>query len=50
MRQYFLKKMSRYTKSGVRTIVFSADAADAELYSKLRVNEKLEKVIQILKV
>ena len=39
------KKCHAILKSGVRTIVFSADAADAELYSKLRVNGKLEKVI-----
>ena len=30
-------------ESGVRTLVFSADAADGALYSKLRVNGKLEK-------
>ena len=31
---------------GVRTIVFSADAADEKLYSKLRVNGKLSKVLK----
>ena len=31
---------------GVRTVVFSADAADEKLYSKLRVNGKLSKVLK----
>ena len=31
---------------GVRTVVFSADAADEKLYSKLRVNGKLSKVLR----
>ena len=32
-------------ESGVKTLVFSADAADAAMYSKLRVNGKLEKIL-----
>ncbi len=35
--------------SGVKTLVFSADAADKNLYSKLRVNGKLEKVLSNIK-
>ena len=35
--------------SGVKTLVFSADAADENLYSKLRVNGKLEKVLSNIK-
>ena len=35
--------------SGVKTLVFSADAADSKLYSKLRVNGKLEKIIKNIK-
>ena len=35
--------------SGVKTLVFSADAADSELYSKLRVNGKLETVLANIK-
>ena len=31
---------------GVRTVVFSADAADEKLYSKLRVNGKISKVLK----
>ena len=31
--------------SGVKTLVFSADAADENLYSKLRVNGKLDKIL-----
>jgi len=33
-------------ESGVKTIVFSADAADSKLYSELRVNGKLEKIVK----
>ena len=33
-------------ESGVKTLVFSADAADSTLYSKLRVNGKLEKILK----
>ena len=36
-------------KSGVKTIVFSADAAESSLYSKLRVNGKLDKVVSNIK-
>ena len=32
-------------QSDVRTLVFSADAADEKLYSKLRINGKLDKVV-----
>ena len=31
--------------SGIKTVVFSADAAEDDLYSKLRVNGKLSKVL-----
>ena len=36
-------------ESGVKTLVFSADAADSALYSKLRVNGKLEKIVTNIK-
>ncbi len=36
-------------KSGVKTLVFSADAADSSLYSKLRVNGKLDKIVKNIK-
>ena len=36
-------------QSGVKTLVFSADAADKNLYSKLRVNGKLEKILENIK-
>ena len=36
-------------KSGVKTIVFSVDAAESSLYSKLRVNGKLDKVVSNIK-
>ena len=36
-------------ESGVKTLVFSADAADSTLYSKLRVNGKLEKILANIK-
>jgi radical SAM protein with 4Fe4S-binding SPASM domain len=35
--------------SGVKTLVFSVDAADKNLYSKLRVNGKLEKILANIK-
>jgi len=35
--------------SGVKTLVFSADAADENLYSKLRVNGKLDKILSNIK-
>ena len=39
------EKMSHaILESGVKTLVFSADAADDDLYRKLRVNGKLEKI------
>ena len=40
------RKCHAILSSGVRTIVFSADAADSDLYSKIRVNGKLEKVLK----
>tara|TARA_X000000950_G_C13891166_1_gene650906 strand:+ start:823 stop:1965 length:1143 start_codon:yes stop_codon:yes gene_type:complete len=40
------KKIHAILSGGVTTIVFSADAADPELYAKLRVNGKLEKVLK----
>ena len=44
------EKMSHaILESGVRTLVFSADAADSALYSKLRVNGKLEKILKNIK-
>lgn len=36
--------------SGANTIVFSADAADEELYAKLRVNGELERVLENIKL
>ncbi len=44
------RKCHAILKGGVTTIVFSADAADAELYEKLRVNGKLEKVVRNIKM
>ena len=38
------KKIHAILRNGVSTIVFSADAADAELYKKLRINGDLKKV------
>jgi radical SAM protein with 4Fe4S-binding SPASM domain len=44
------EKMSHaILESGVKTLVFSADAANSDLYSKLRVNGKLEKVVENIK-
>jgi radical SAM protein with 4Fe4S-binding SPASM domain len=44
------EKMSHaILESGVKTLVFSADAADSKLYSKLRVNGKLETVLANIK-
>ena len=40
------KKCHSILSSGVKTLVFSADAADEKLYSKLRVNGNLKKVLQ----
>tara|TARA_B100001765_G_C19497168_1_gene337233 strand:+ start:218 stop:943 length:726 start_codon:yes stop_codon:yes gene_type:complete len=39
------RKVHAILQSDVRTLVFSADAADKKLYSKLRINGKLEKVV-----
>lgn len=36
-------------QSGIRTLVFSADAAEEPLYSQLRVNGKLERVLENIK-
>ena len=44
------KKCHAILQGGVKTLVFSADAADAKLYSKLRVNGKLEKVVSNIKM
>ena len=44
------EKMSRaILESGVKTLVFSADATNSNLYNKLRVNGKLEKVVENIK-
>ena len=44
------EKMSRaILESGVKTLVFSADAANSNLYNILRVNGKLEKVVENIK-
>ena len=44
------EKMSHaILESGVKTLVFSADAADSTLYSKLRVNGKLENILKNIK-
>ena len=40
------KKCHSILSSGVKTLVFSADAAEEKLYSKLRVNGKLHKVLK----
>ena len=40
------KKCHSILSSGVKTLVFSADAADEKLYSKLRVNGNLNKVLK----
>lgn len=40
------EKIHAILSGGVGTIVFSADAADEKLYSKLRVNGKLSKVLK----
>ncbi len=44
------EEMSRVIlESGVKTLVFSADAVNSNLYSKLRVNGKLIKVVENIK-
>ena len=40
------EKCHEILSSGIQTLVFSADAADKELYSKLRVNGSLEKTLK----
>ena len=40
------KKIHSILSGGVKTIVFSADAADEKLYAKLRVNGNLNKVLK----
>jgi len=40
------KKIHAILSSGIKTVVFSADAADEKLYSKLRVNGDLKKVLK----
>jgi radical SAM protein with 4Fe4S-binding SPASM domain len=40
------KKIHSLLSGGVKTIVFSADAAEEPLYSQLRVNGKLDKVLK----
>ena len=40
------EKIHAILRNGVSTLVFSADAADEELYKKLRVNGSLKKVIK----
>ena len=44
------KKCHSILSSGVKTLVFSADAADEKLYSKLRVNGNLKKGYTSIKV
>ena len=43
-------KIHAILSSKVKTIVFSADAADSKLYKKLRVNGNLEKTLQNIKL
>jgi radical SAM protein with 4Fe4S-binding SPASM domain len=43
------RKSHAILQNDVRTLVFSADAADSELYSSLRVNGKLSKVVSNIK-
>ena len=40
------KKIHAILSSGIKTVVFSADAADEKLYSELRVNGNLKKVLK----
>ncbi len=44
------EKSHAILSSGVKTLVFSADAADEKLYSKLRVNGKLSQVLKNIKM
>ena len=43
-------KIHSILQSGVKTLVFSADAADEELYEKLRVNGNFKKIIKNIKL
>ena len=43
------EKIHSILSSNVKTLVFSADAADSELYKKLRVNGSLEKTVSNIK-
>ena len=43
------KKTHAILAGGVKTLVFSADAADEKLYSELRVNGNLKKVLKKVK-
>lgn len=43
------EKIHTILSSNVKTLVFSADAADSELYKKLRVNGSLEKTVSNIK-
>ena len=43
------RKSHAILQNDVKTLVFSADAADSELYSALRVNGKLDKVVSNIK-
>ena len=44
------KKIHSILRGGVKTLVFSADAAEEKLYSELRVNGNLKKAKKILKI
>ena len=44
------EKIHTILSSNVKTMVFSADAADSDLYKKLRVNGSLEKTIKNIKL
>jgi len=43
-------KIHSILQSGVKTIVFSADAADEKLYEKLRVNGSFKKIVENIKL
>jgi radical SAM protein with 4Fe4S-binding SPASM domain len=43
-------KIHSILQSGIKTIVFSADAADKKLYEQLRVNGSFEKIIKNIKL
>ena len=44
------EKIHTILSSNVKTMVFSADAADSELYKKLRVNGNLEKTVSNIRM